>query len=262
MKFNILILLLIAFYCTSCVHTDSTKPEFDFNTDSMTTEKLKYIMNLKANKIKTLEAEGQIEYETPESGNSGSILLAVNRPDTIYARLRGPFGITGIIMTINRDNFIYYNVQEAIAINGSTTPENISYIMKIELDFNTLINLISGTYNFTENNNTSDYFYKLKSDYYYNSYDSLTARTTRIVIDSNFNITRLSIFDSDGSRLILIEYSYYKYLKGNYFPFEIYFQRTKEREQLWLKYDEIITETGYIKHKIKIPESVRKIYWE
>lgn len=255
-------LFLLAVCCSSCVHTDSTKPEFEFDTDSMTVEKLKHILNLKSNKIKTLEAEGEIEFETPETGNSGTILIAMNKPDTIYARLRGPFGITGAIMSVNRNNFIYYNVQEAIAIKGSSTSKNISYILRIELDFNTLMNLASGTYMFIENQKTSDYFYKLKSEYYFNSYDSITGQTTKMVIDSNFNIRTLSKYDSEGNKLIQIEYSDYKYLDGYYFPFNIYFYRIKGREQLWLKYNEIISEPGYIKYKIKIPESVRTLNWE
>jgi hypothetical protein len=258
----ILFLFLIALCFTSCVHTDSAQPEFKFDTDSLTTEKLKYIINLKANKIKTFEAEGEIEFETPETGNSGSILIAINRPDTIYAKLRGPFGITVAIMSINRNNFTYYNVQEAYVIKGSSTSKNISYIMRIELDFNTLMNLASGTHIFIENDKTADYFYKLKSEYYYNSYDSITRQTTKMVIDSNFNIQSISKYDPEGGKLIQIEYSDYKYLSGIYFPFNMYFSRINEREQLWLKYNEIITESGYIKYKIKIPQSVKTIIWE
>jgi hypothetical protein len=260
--FNILLLSLIAVCCSSCVHTDAAKPEFEFDTDSLTTEKLKYIINLKADKIKTFEAEGDIEFESPESGNSGSILIAINKPDTIYAKLRGPFGITGAIMTINRNDFTYYNVQEAFVIKGSTTSKNISYILRIELDFNTLMNIASGTHIFVENDKTSDYFYKLKSEYYYNSYDSITRQTTKMVIDSNFNIQSISKYDSEGGKLIQIEYSDYKYLDGFYFPFNIYFHRIKEREQLWLKYNEITAEPGYIKYKIKIPKSIKTIFWE
>lgn len=259
---NILFLFLIAVCCSSCVHTDTAKPEFEFDTDSLTIEKLKFIINFKADKIKTFEAEGEIEFESPESGNSGTILIAMNKPDTIYAKLSGPFGITGAVMTINRNNFTYYNVQEAFVIKGSTTAENISYILRVELDFNTLMNLASGTHIFIENNKTADYFYKLKSEYYYNLFDSTTRLTTKMVIDSNFNIRSISNYDSAGVKLIQIEYSDYKYINGCYFPFKIYFHRIKEREQLWLKYNEIITEPGYIKYKIKIPKSVKTIIWE
>jgi hypothetical protein len=228
----------------------------------MTTEKLKFILNFKAGKIKTFEAEGGIEYETPESGNSGSILIAVSKPDSLYARIRGPFGITGAIMTINREDFTYYNVQESFAIKGSTNPENLSYILRFKIDFDLLINIASGTYHFGNDSGKSDYFYKLKSDYYYSSYDSSEKKTTRINIDSSFNIKNISVYDSEGIKLIQIEYSDYKNLNGIYFPFNVYFNRITEKEQLWLRYSDVKPGTGNIKYKVKLPESIKIMYWE
>lgn len=258
----ILIYLIIPLCFYSCSGTEPGYVDYGINTDSMTVGKLKYILNFKADKLKTFEAEGGIEFETTESGNSGSILIAVNKPDTIYARIRGPFGITGAIMTINRNDFTYFNVQEAFVIKGSSTKENLSYILRIEIDFDLLINLASGTYSFANSNKTSDYFYKLKSTYYFNSYDSITGHTTQISVDSNFNIQNISRIDADGKKSLQIEYSDYKYLNGIYFPFNVYFNRISEKEQLWLKYKDVTPETGYIKYKVKIPKSIKIIYWE
>lgn len=258
----LLIILTIPVFFISCSHTEPASHDFGINTDSMTAEKLKYILNFQAGKIKTFEAEGGIEFETPETGNSGSILIAVNKPDTLYARIRGPFGITGAIMSINRDDFTYYNVQESFAIKGSTTPENLSYILRFKIDFDMLINIASGTYNFGNDSGKSDYYYKLKSDYYYISYDSSAKNTTRITIDSNFNIKNISLNDTEGIKLIQIEFSDYKNINGIYFPFNVYFNRIREKEQLWLRYNDVKPGTGNIKYKVKLPESIKIMYWE
>jgi len=260
--FYIIPLFIIPLNFFACTHTEPPTDDFGINTDSMTVDKLKYIINFKAGKIKTFEAEGGIEFETPESGNSGSILIAVNKPDTLYARIRGPFGITGAIMSVNRDNFTYYNVQESFAIKGSTTPENLSYILRFQIDFDLLVNIASGSYYFVNSEGKSDYFYKLKSDYFYVSYDSTAETTTKITIDSNFNIKNISVQDIEGIKLIQVEYTNYKYLNGIYFPFNVYFHRIREKEQLWLKYDEVKPETGSIKYKVKLPESIKIIFWE
>lgn len=260
--FYIFLFFVIPFYFISCSHTEPETQDFGINTDSMTADKLKYILNFKAGKINTFEAEGGIEFETPESGNSGSILIAVNKPDTLYARIRGPFGITGAIMTINREDFTYYNVQESFAVKGSTTPENLSYILRFKIDFDLLVNIASGTYHFGNDSGKSDYFYKLQSEFFYVSYDSASKNTTKITIDSNFNIKNISINDSDGIKLIQVEYSDYKNLNGIYFPFNVYFNRIKEKEQLWLNYSDVKPGTGNIKYKVKLPASIKIMYWE
>ena len=94
-------------------------------------------------KIKFFEAEGTIDFDAPDNNNSASILIRQNiRNDSIYAKLSGIFGITGALISVNAKSFIYYNVQNAYIIKGSTTKENLESILKIHIDYNELKNRI------------------------------------------------------------------------------------------------------------------------
>jgi len=257
-----IVFILFPFFLYSCSQTQNIPRYTENIKDSMTVEEFKKTVISKSSGLISFEAEGSIDYENPKENNSGSILLSVTKPDSLYSKLSGPFGITGVIMSINRNNFVYYNVFEGFVIKGKTSSKNLSYIMRIEIGFDMLLSLISGSPDFLFDKKNSDYIRKIESKYHYVSYDSLKSETTKMVLDSLLNVERINILDKNNNEIINIEYSDYRLFDDFYFPFRIYFNRIQKKEQLWLNYSSVKKSEGYIKYKLKIPNSVKIINWE
>ena len=95
--------LLLLFLFDGCV---PSKPTEDM--ELLPSERL--INKLEANrrKIKNFEGVGIFEIESDQFNNSASFQVIMQKPDSIYFSVLGPFGIELAQVLVTKENYIFY----------------------------------------------------------------------------------------------------------------------------------------------------------
>ncbi|MCX6164472.1 MAG: DUF4292 domain-containing protein, partial [Ignavibacteriae bacterium] len=149
--YNYLIIIIILIISYSCSSTSGSKSE---NTQSnavlLSPGELKAKINEQSSRLTSLDCEGDITIDSPELNSSGSVTLSIFKPDSIYSKLEGPFGISIARFLITRNNFIYYNIRENYVIKGPSTPLNLGSILRLKVNFDDLICGYTSTFYFND----------------------------------------------------------------------------------------------------------------
>jgi hypothetical protein len=212
-------------------------------------------------KIKFFEAEGTIDFDAPDNNNSASILIRRDvRNDSIYAKLSGIFGITGALISVNAKSFIYYNVQNAYIIKGSTTKENLESILKIQIDYNELKNLICCSFII----DSSYHNIKVNSDdknYILTGYRNGNMHKYYIDTESKM-VSKYIYYNIKGNIEYRVEYKNYKVFNETYFPTEILFDVPDKKEKVKINYSDVNLNPNNLKFYFKIPKNVTLYQWQ
>lgn len=254
MKLYYLVLVLLCFVFYSCAASETeTAAEITF-TD------LKEKVNANAGKLKSLDAYGEISIDSPTLNNTGSITVSINKPDSVYTKLEGPFGLDVADLLITRDNFVYYNVMENKVIRGPSTNAYLSIIMKIKIDFDDLINAFSGKFTFNE-----DEYPEAAISSEGNNYIVTQKGVTEIKkywINSEFYyVTKLGKYDMKGNTIVEILYENFFQSDDIHFPKKISINRPQENQNIWLTYYNEEFNNNKLTYKLKIPKSAKQIDW-
>lgn len=251
-KFLFLILGIIFYSCTAA--------ENETGSD-ITFEELKANVNANSEKLSSLDAYGEISIDSPEMSNTGSITVSINKPDSIFTKLEGPFGIDVADLLITRNDFIYYNVMDNRVISGNSTPNNLKIIMNVNVNFDEIINAFSGKFMFKDEIYEdikisiigSNYFVSLKSGNEFKKY---------WIDTKSFFVTKLGTYDEKGNTKIEIIYENFYESNGIYFPNKITVNRPMEKQNIWLTYNNSEFNNNKLTYKLRIPKSAKKIVWK
>ncbi|MEO6694713.1 MAG: DUF4292 domain-containing protein [Ignavibacteria bacterium] len=229
-------------------------------TPDITFEELKTRVNKNSRELFSLDADGEISIDSPSMSNTGSITVSIIKPDSVFTKLEGPFGIDVADLLITRNNFIYYNAQENRVIRGPSTPKNLALIMRIKVSFDEIINAFSGKFSFddekyTEVNITTEegkYVVVLNSE----------SGKKRYWIDSRFYyVTKIGNYDEQDKAKFEILYSNFYEKDGIHFPKNISISRPKEKQNIWLNYYKEEFNNDKLNYRLKIPKSAKQINW-
>lgn len=254
----ILILSLNYFSCTSSKGENDDKQA---KSILLSPGELKDKINQHSSRITSLDCDGDINIDSPEMNSSGSITLSIFKPDSIFSKLEGPFGISIANFLITRSNFIYYNVRENTVIKGSTTPLNIGAILKLKLNFDDLMNGYSCSFNFPDTSSENSIVTKDKDLYLLTIKEQ--AQLRKYWVNPQFYyVEKFGIFDMSGNANLLIEYADFEEGNNFYSPNNIYITNPVEKQNLWINYGKKTFNGNRLKYKLKIPKSARTIIWE
>lgn len=231
--------------------------------DNDTVKALSFIkkINYNSSLIKTLELEGDIEYENSQNSNSGSLYAVILKPDSCYAKIRGTFGITGVIMLITRKQFTYYNVIDNFVIKGTPTEKNLGTILRVYISFDNLMDIISASFLLPDSLSKDTKFLFTNSGLMISIKDSSNIRKEYWIDTTTATLQKIKTYD-DSSRVDYeISFSDYKNIKGIKFPFSIDFKRELKKEYLWLKYTDVKFKVDKVDFKINIPKSAKIYNW-
>lgn len=232
-------------------------------SSNMTFEELKVRVNENARKLRSLDADGEISIDSPEISNTGSITVSINKPDSVYTKLEGPFGMDIADLLITRNNFIYYKPQDNKVIRGPSTQRYLSIILKIKIDFDELVNAFSGKFSF--NKSADDYknvnISKDEENFIVTIISDNESKKYWIN-NEDFYVTRLATYDLDGNLLIEIIYNNFFESDDIYFPQKISINRPKEKQNIWLTYYSQKFNNNRLTYKLKIPKSAKQINWD
>lgn len=254
-KYSKYLLIITALFFYSCTASETeTSSDISF-------EELKARVNSGSEKLVSLDADGEISIDSPELNNTGSITVSINKPDSIFTKLEGPFGIDVADLLITRKNFIYYNVSDNKVISGQSTPGNLRIIMKVNVNFDELINAFSGKFIFKDekydnvsiSQNDNSYIVNLKTG----------KEIKRFWINKeNYYVSKAGTYDEKGNTKIEIIYENFYEKDGIHFPKKVTINRPFEKQNIWLTYFNEEFNKNKLSYRLKIPKSARKIEWK
>ena len=216
-----------------------------------------------SSRLRSFNAEGDITIDTPEMSNSGSMVVSIIKPDSIFVKIEGPFGLSVASMLITRKNFIYYNAMDNIVFRGNSSSANLSAILNFKINFDDLINSFSGSVVFDDTGDSNSTLTKEGSDIVLTIVDSDKDEVKKYWVDSKyFLINKYNIYNKSGQLLFNAEYTNYENINNLYFPSNITVNKPKEKQHLWLNYTDKTINNNYLNFKLKIPKSAKEINWD
>lgn len=217
-------------------------------------------VNQRAGRLVSLSAEGEISIDSPTLSNTGSFTVSLSRPDSLYTKIEGPFGIDIADVLVTRSEFTYYNATENKVIKGPSTQRNLGVILKMKVEFDDLLNALSGNFMIT-NTDTSNYSIHMLEDQFLLEQRSGKATMKYLIDSDDFYVTRIQNYDEQGKLKLEIKYDEFYDADGIFFPKKITLTRPKEKQYVWVSYKIEDLNPGRLIYKMKIPGSARKVQW-
>lgn len=252
-----LLILLIAAVFYSCTASNTGTP------DKISIDDLKNRVNRNSQKLRSLNSYGTISIDTPEESNTGSITVSLIKPDSVYTKISGPFGISVASILLTRTNFIYYNIMENYVIKGSSTPLNIGAILRVRMEFDEILSAYSGTF-ILENANESNSVVSADEGQHLLIVDAEGTEQQKYWIDpERFYVTKYAIHDKAAKKdKLIIQYSEFITSEGIYFPKKIDISKPDEKQFVYLTYSEYDFNENKLDYRLKIPKSAKVTEWD
>ena len=249
--------ILLIFF-ESCV---PSKPTEDI--ELLPSERL--INKLEANrrKIKNFEGIGVFEIESDQYSNSANFQIVMQKPDSIYFSILGPFGIELAQALVTKENYIFYDALQNTAYRGQVNDDILKNIFKINLSFTDLLDAFIGSVNLTPN------LYKQPDNYsvdgeqyvltYINKEDELKS-VYRVDI-RQLGITDYSLTSFDKTIDLEGKYSKFELIENVAIPFNIEISNKVLNQDVKIRYKNINANSKGLKVKFELPDDAEIIEW-
>lgn len=261
LKLYYLFFFVLAAILYSCTGSGDTTT---ISESKIPVKDIKEKVNKNSNLIKSLEASGSISIDSPELSNSGSVEIRLKKPDSLYVKIEGPFGVSIATALITRNNFIYYNAQENNVITGPTNEINIGAILKIRVTFDELMSAISGSISLS-NDSTDETNAMMENENYVIQENDGVFKKKFLIDQTSYALNSYLLFDNKNNKLLEVNYSKYNLeseKKENiYFPGKIKIYKPDKEQTVWVDYDSKQINKDNITFKIKVPKSAKEIKW-
>ncbi|MBI4548677.1 MAG: DUF4292 domain-containing protein [Ignavibacteriae bacterium] len=186
------IFVLVFTFLSGCTSTRKITREMNLSLDEVLRR-----VHERNTKIQTIKGDGTITVESPETSNSGSFDVYLQKPDSLRLEFRGPFGIRVGTLTLSREQFLFYNWRENVAVVGKADGKMFASMFKLKMKFDEVINAFTGEFSSTSDGD-SVVRYSIESDYYLVKYRTPDG-AKEIYIDGNeFVVTGYREFNNDG----------------------------------------------------------------
>jgi outer membrane lipoprotein-sorting protein len=238
-----------------------SKPTND--VEILSSERLINKLEVNRRRIKSFEGNGTIIVRNSQVNNSALFRVVLQKPDSIYFTVFGPFGIELAQALVSKKDFIFYDVLNNTAYEGQVDSEILQDIFKIDLSFNDLVDAFIGSVNLT------DHLYKLPTKYevIYDKYlityiDSTSFKSFQYTVDvRELGITEYVMRNKKGEILLEGRYSDFGIVEGVAVPYKIELVNKKENQQVVVEYRGISANKKNIYVDFKVPEDVTIIKW-
>ncbi len=223
------------------------------------------INKLEANrrKIKNFEGVGVFEIESDRYNNSANFQIVMQKPDSIYFSVLGPFGIELAQALVTKDDYIFYDALQNTAYFGKVNDDILKNIFKINLSFNELIDAFIGSVNLTNNLYKQPNNYTVADDQYVLTYiDADNNLTSVYKVDiRQLGITDYTLISDDKSIDLEGKYSKFELIENVAIPFSIEIANKVENQELKIRYKNIYANSKGLKVKFEIPDDAEIIEW-
>jgi outer membrane biogenesis lipoprotein LolB len=223
------------------------------------------INKLEANrrKIKNFEGVGVFEIDSEQFSNSASFQIIMQKPDSVYFSVLGPFGMELAQALVTRENYIFYDALQNTAYRGSVDDNVLQNIFKVNLSFSDLIDAFLGSVNLTPNLYKQPSSYSVEGQEYVLTYDDEENKLTSVyrVDILQLGITNYRLMSFDNSVDLEGNYSKFELIENVAVPFNIEVTNKSENQKVKITYKNIFANAKGLKVKFDLPPDAEIIEW-
>jgi outer membrane lipoprotein-sorting protein len=257
-KWIIFLAAFFIFFFEGCVPSKPTE-----DVELLPSERL--INKLEANrrKIKNFEGVGVFEIESDQYNNSANFQIVMQKPDSIYFSVLGPFGIELAQALVTKDDYVFYDALQNTAYIGKVNDDILKNIFKINLSFSDLIDAFIGSVNLTPNLYKQPNNYAVVGEQYMLTYvDTDNELTSVYKVDiRQLGITDYTLTSDDKTIDLEGKYSKFELIENVAIPFSIEISNKVENQELKIRYKNIYANSKGLKVKFELPEDAEIIEW-
>ena len=251
-------ILLSLFYLDGCVPSKPTE-----ELEILPSERL--INKLEANRrrIRNFEGTGVLSIKSDRYDNNANFRVIMNKPDSVYLTIFGPFGIELAKAFVTHDNYVFYDALENTAYEGKVDDDVLRNIFKINLSFNDLLDAFMGSVNLTKNLYKQPDKYEVDYDKYVLTYkDSINNLLAVYKVDiRELSITDYKLISSDGTVKLEGKYSNFELIRNQTIPFRVEIKNNTANQMLAIDYRNIILNDDDVSIDFALPDDATIISW-
>jgi outer membrane lipoprotein-sorting protein len=259
-KISLIILFLsnILILINGCVPSQPTE---DF--ELLPSERLTNKLEANRRKIKNFEGTGTIFVKTPSMDNSANFRIVLQKPDSIYLTIMGPFGIELAQALVTKDKFTFYDALKNTAYVGAVNSDALQSIFRINLSFEDLLDAFVGSVNLTSNLYRAPDNYFVEDDrYVLTYYDSARTNKTVYKVDvRQLGITEYQLFGLDDVLMLQGKYSDFELIENVAVPYNIDIENISDEQKININYKKINVNKNNIFIDFKLPDDATIIKW-
>jgi outer membrane lipoprotein-sorting protein len=223
------------------------------------------INKLEANrrKIKNFEGIGVFEIESDQYNNSANFQIIMQKPDSIYFSVLGPFGIELAQALVTKEDYVFYDAIQNTAYQGNVTDDILRNIFKIDLSFSDLLDAFIGSVNLTPNLYKQPNNYSVDGEQYVLTYvdkDNELTSVYRVDI-RQLGITNYTLTSDDKTVDLEGKYSKFELIENVAIPFSIEISNKVQNQEVKIRYKNIIANSKGLKVKFELPDDAEIIEW-
>ncbi|MBK9097878.1 MAG: DUF4292 domain-containing protein [bacterium] len=257
-KLIILPLVIVILTLEGCVPSKPIEDE-----ELLSSERL--INKLEANrrKIKNFEGVGVFEIDSEQYSNSASFQVIMQKPDSVYFSVLGPFGMELAQALVTKENYIFYDALQNTAYRGRVDDDVLQNIFKVDLSFSDLVDAFLGSVNLTQNLYKQPSNYSVDGQEYVLTYtDEKNQLTSVYRVDIlELGITNYKLYSLDKSINLEGNYSKFELIENVAVPFNIEVNNKVENQKVKIRYKNIFANAKGLKVKFDIPPDAQIIEW-
>ncbi len=252
----LLLIEIIPLLVSGCV---PSKPSED--VELLPSERLINKLEVNRRRIKSFEGYGTIAVRSPQINNSANFRVVINKPDSIYLSIMGPFGIELAQVLVTKENFVFYDALQNTAYEGVPSNEVLQDIFHINLPFSDIIDAFIGSVNLTRNLYKVPDDYKIDYDQYVLTYlDSAANTRTQYHVDiRELGITKYYLWNGANELALQGDYSKFSLMQGVPVPYKIEVERPLEDQHITINYKNMESNNPDIYIDFKIPKDASVI---
>jgi len=249
---------IIFFLIEGCVPSKPTE-----DVELLPSERL--INKLEANrrKIKNFEGIGVFEIESEQFNNSANFQIIMQKPDSIYFSVLGPFGIELAQALITKENYIFYDALQNTAYRGGLNDDILKNIFKVDLSFSDLLDAFIGSVNLTPNLYKQPSSYSVEGEQYVLTYvDQENELTSVYKVDiRQLGITNYNLKSNDDLINLQGRYSNFELIESVAIPFNIEIMNNVQNQKVTIRYKNIDANAKSLRVKFELPSDAEIIEW-
>ncbi|NJD23340.1 MAG: DUF4292 domain-containing protein [Melioribacter sp.] len=249
-------ILISQFYLNGCAPSTPVQLDRMISSDRL-------IKRLEANrrKIKSFVGSGSISIKTAELDAKSSFQVEIKKPDTVKVSFYGPFGIDLAFALITPQNFQFYDAINNIYYKGKVSPGVMKDILKINISFDELIDVATGSVNLTDKLRSEPDKFEAVDDLYKLTYiDSVSRKSSVYWVKSDeLEIRRYQNNDSKGKNIVDAKYSDFLKVEENPIPKQTSLDDLLNNQKIKIEYRTIEVNKEIGKLKIDIPDDAKII---
>lgn len=252
------LLPFFTFIYEGCVPSKPTE-----KVEILPSERLTKKLEANRRKIKNFEGTGTIDINTPEVNTTASFKVTMQRPDSVYLEVYGPFGIELAQALVTSSNYTFYDAMHNTVYKGSSNSGILRRIFKVDMSFSDLTDAFVGAVNMTPKLSQEPSNYEIVYDKYVLTYiDSLTAASTKYTVDiRDLVITNYQLAGSDGKLILEGNYSKFKVVNGIPVPFVTEIKNNSESQSLKIEYRKVDVNKKNSRISFDIPDDAEVVKW-